>query len=110
LIYRCVEAGLLNVQQFSTEWEKIIMADQVARNLFPPDVRNMLDQLMMQHLLAIGLEVRQYEPSFNHQQTANGYDAFMGDGSAIGGSPVIQNAQSIDDIYYTVGGKGYFIR
>lgn len=113
-IYRCIEAGLLKTGQFSADWNKIVLGDQVALHVFPPQIRSMLDNLMTQYLMTLAREVQQYQPSFSQhpsQENQRAYNAFMGNGAAAGGgSPIIQNAQSIDDIYYTVGGKIHVLR
>ena len=112
-IYRCIEAGLLDASQFSVQWEVIVAADPIVLNIFPPQVRAALDRLITQYMGLLAEESRQYRPAFSPASWGGyqTYDASMGEGAAVGGggSSYIQNAQSIDDIFYTVGGKGYLI-
>lgn len=103
-IYRCIEAGLFGAQDIPIQWDVVVQADPLVLQILPPPVRDMLEQLLTQYMRVIGNEFAQYQPQFVPNNQFNSYDAFMGGGSAVGGSSA-NSPQTIDDVIYTIGDK-----
>jgi uncharacterized membrane protein YkvA (DUF1232 family) len=84
--YRCVASQLLGVQQFSVNWNTIAMADSLAMQLFPPQVKAALEGIAAQYSNLVAGEMRQFQP-------APSADSSSG--------------KTIDDYYFTIGGTAY---
>lgn len=102
-IYRCIEAGFFTVQDIGIQWDRIVQADPLVLQMLPPQVRSVLEQLLMQYLQLISSELTQYQPQFMSQPQTNSYAPYMDYGAAVGGSP--QSEKTIDDVFYTIGDK-----
>ena len=102
-IYRCIEAGFFGVPDIGIQWDRIVQADPLVLHMLPPEVRSVLEQLLMQYLQLISNELTQYQPQFMPQPQTNSYAPYMDYGSAVGGSP--QSEKTIDDVFYTIGDK-----
>lgn len=89
-IFFCMNQGYIEPQAVPADWTTLAAVDPVAVNLFAPEAQQRLGALYQQ---LTGTRAQQQET-----------------GDSGGGSPFIQNARSIDDIYYTVGDKGYLMR
>ncbi len=88
--YRCVQSQLVNAQQFSADWNKIVMADRLALQLFPPQVKAALDGIVAQYSNLVAQEMRQFQPA-----------------PSPGDSTDSTGGKTIDDYYYTIGGTSY---
>jgi len=88
-IYHCITQGLVEMNAFPTDWGQLAAVDPLVETLLAPDAQQRLRTVYQQLVMAT---------------TGGSYD------HTGGGSPVIQNATSIDDIYYTVGGKAYWMQ
>jgi len=109
-IYRCIEAQLFPADAIPADWNTIIAGDPIVLRLLPPLALSQLEAGLMQFMQTIASEQQSYQPSFIHQALTGAYAAFMGEGNAAGGAWTRpQQTQTIDDIYYTVGGKSYFM-
>ena len=86
--YRCVQSQLLDPTQFSADWNRIVVADGVALQLFPPQVKAALDGLVGQYSNLVAQEMGLFHPQ-------------QGGGAAA--DP--HEGKTIDDYYYTIGGK-----
>jgi uncharacterized membrane protein YkvA (DUF1232 family) len=105
-IYRSIEAGFFGADAIQTDWNALIRADPYVIAMIPAQLRMMLEQLLMQYLQLMANEVALYQPQFVPQTNANSYNAFMGYGGAVGGTS--QPEKTIDDVFYTIGGKMYY--
>ncbi|MEP6819079.1 MAG: toll/interleukin-1 receptor domain-containing protein [bacterium] len=103
-IYRSIEAGFFGAQDIGIQWDRIVQADALVLQMLPPQVRNVLEQVLMQYLQLISNEVAQYQPQFMPQPESNSYAPFMDYGGAVGGTPQ-QSEKTIDDVFYTIGDK-----
>jgi hypothetical protein len=88
--YRCLQSRLLDPTQFSADWNRIVVADAIALQLFPPQVKAALDGLVGQYSNLVAQEMRQFQPASSQVAASD-----SGDG------------KTIDDYYYTIGGKAY---
>ena len=88
-VYHCITQGWIEQDAIPADWASLTAVDPVAVHLLAPEAQQRLGALYQQLV----------QPT-----TASAYQQETG-----GGSPFIQNATSIDDIYYTVGGKGYWM-
>lgn len=88
--YRCVQSQLLDSRQFSADWSRIVVADGLALQLFPPHVKAALDGLVAQYSDLVGQEMGLFQPA-----------------PSSGDSPDSTDGKTIDDYYYTIGGKAY---
>lgn len=102
-IYRCIEAGFFTIQDVGIQWDRIVQADPLVLQMLPPQVRSLLEQLLMQYLQLISNELAQYQPQFMPQPQSNSYAPYMDYGAAVGGSP--QSEKTVDDVFYTIGDK-----
>ena len=103
-VYRCIEAGFFGASDIGIQWDKIVQADPMALQMLPPQVRSVLEQVLLQYLQLISNELAQYQPQFMPQPQANSYAPYMDYGAAVGGAPQ-QTEKSIDDVIYTIGDK-----
>lgn len=101
-IYRCIEGGLFPASQIPVDWAAVVQADAAVVALLPPPVRQQLEAMLLQSMQAIAQEQQSYQPGFVQQALMGAYAAWMGGGSAVGGSGTRE--RTIDDIYYG-GGK-----
>jgi hypothetical protein len=109
-IYRCIEAQLFPAEAIAVDWAAVIAGDPIVLRLLPPLALSQLEAGLMQFMQTIASEQQCYQPSFIHQALTGAYAAFMGEGNAAGNACARpQPTQTIDDIYYTVGGKSYFV-
>jgi hypothetical protein len=109
-IYRCIEAQLFAADAIAVDWNTVIAGDPIVLRLLPPLALSQLEAGLMQFMQTIASEQQSYQPSFIHQALTGAYAAFMGQGNAAGSAWAHpQQTQTIDDIYYTVGGKSYFM-
>lgn len=66
--------------------------------MLPPQVRSLLEQLLMQYLQLISNELAEYQPQFMPQPETNSYAPYMDYGAAVGGTPA-QSEKTIDDVF-----------
>jgi uncharacterized membrane protein YkvA (DUF1232 family) len=73
-VYRLIECGIVNINNFELDWQRIAAADRIVLSLLPQSVLHQLNATMLQFLSFLDAEVSNYNPRFF--SSGSNYDFF----------------------------------